>query len=542
MKYLFFTLTVLLFIVSCSSDEFNVEINDKWLEKRLIELELDDEVDGVLTITDEIRELEKINLSDENISDAKVIRYFKKLTSLNLSDNNIASIDLSQNKNLTTLDLSENNIASIDLSQNKNLTTLDLSENNIEYIDVSQNNNLTILNLSGNNIEYIDLSKNNNLTKLNLSGNNIEYINLSKNNNLTLLVLASNNLATIDLSQNKNLKTLNLKRNKIENIDLSFNTSLETIELTRNRIKSIDLFNNNKINKIDLSHNELEYFQLENKPELKNLYLNNNKLKTIYLRGCERLENINAQGNRIQNVDINGSYNLKKFNIPYQNAIWHQELTDICYQNNIREKIEDEKGWNWNLILLVLIAFGVWFRRSTHTKEVIKIQEEEPNNQPLTGNEHRAKVPDNAYNSGRFHFESYQDFVENASVDELDFQELLNEYWSPSAQESSDPEDISDKFDRHIKLVWLTGFDKDTKRAIAVRYLWLDMILKSNEFMNQFESVKEGTKMAIEMLVNIENYAGYKKLHAVKLMKENTGLGLKESKDLVDLYKDLETK
>jgi ribosomal protein L7/L12 len=68
------------------------------------------------------------------------------------------------------------------------------------------------------------------------------------------------------------------------------------------------------------------------------------------------------------------------------------------------------------------------------------------------------------------------------------------------------------------------------------------MILKSNEFMNQFESVKEGTKMAIEMLVNIENYAGYKKLHAVKLMKENTGLGLKESKDLVDLYKDLETK
>jgi ribosomal protein L7/L12 len=290
-----------------------------------------------------------------------------------------------------------------------------------------------------------------------------------------------------------------------------------------------------------LSHNELEYFQLENTPELTNLYLNNNKLKTIYLRGCERLENINAQGNRIQNVDINGSYNLKKFNIPYQNAIWHQELTDICYQNNIREKIEDEKGWNWNLILLVLIAFGVWFRRSTHTKEVIKIQEEEPNNQPLTGNEHRAKVPDNAYNSGRFHFESYQDFVENASVDELDFQELLNDYWSPSAQESSDPEDISDKFDRHIKLVWLTGFDKDTKRAIAVRYLWLDMILKSNEFMNQFESVKEGTKMAIEMLLNIENYAGYAKMHALKLMKENTGLGLKESKDLVDLYKDFET-
>ena len=60
--------------------------------------------------------------------------------------------------------------------------------------------------------------------------------------------------------------------------------------------------------------------------------------------------------------------------------------------------------------------------------------------------------------------------------------------------------------------------------------------------MNQFESVKEGTKMAIEMLLNIENYAGYAKMHALKLMKENTGLSLKESKDLVDLYKDLETK
>jgi ribosomal protein L7/L12 len=30
-------------------------------------------------------------------------------------------------------------------------------------------------------------------------------------------------------------------------------------------------------------------------------------------------------------------------------------------------------------------------------------------------------------------------------------------------------------------------------------------------------------------------------MHALKLMKENTGLGLKESKDLVDLYKDFET-
>ena len=59
--------------------------------------------------------------------------------------------------------------------------------------------------------------------------------------------------------------------------------------------------------------------------------------------------------------------------------------------------------------------------------------------------------------------------------------------------------------------------------------------------MNQFESSKEAIKMAIEMLLNIENHAEHNKLEAVKLMKENTGLGLKESKDLLDLYKDFET-
>ena len=543
MKYLFLTITLLFLMFSCSSDEFNVEINDKWLEKRLVELGIDDEVDRVLTITDEIRELKKIDLSDANISDVKVLKYFKNLTTLNLTENNIEFIDVSQNKNLTKLNLTGNKIEFIDLSKNKNLTTLNLTKNNIEYIDVSQNKNLTELNLSGNNIEYIDISKNNNLTKLNLSGNNIEYIDLSKNNNLTLLVLAFNNLASIDLSQNKNLKTLNLKRNKIENIDLSFNTSLETIELTRNRIKSIDLFNNNKVSKIDLSHNQLVSFQLQDKPQLTKLLLNNNDIKNIYLRGCEQLEEINAtaQGNRIQNVDINGSYNLKKFNIPYQNSIWHQELTDICYQNYIREKIENEKGWNWNLIFLVVIAISIWLSRLTNTKEVIEIQEKVPNNQNLTSNEDLVKEPDSEYNSGRFHFKSYQDFVENASVDELDFQELLNNYWSPSARESSDPEDILDKIDRHIKLVWLTGYDKDTRWAIAVRYLWLDAILKNNEYMNQFESSKEAINMAIEILLNIENSLEHSKLEALKLMKKNTGLGLKESKDLLNLYKDFET-
>jgi len=520
MKYLFFTSTLLLLIVSCSSNEFNIEINDEFLEKRLIELELDDEADGVLTITDEIRELEKIDLSDSKISDAKVIRYFKNLTVLNLSNNRIASIDLSQLKNLITLDLSKNKIENIDLSQNKNLTTLDLSINKIENIDLSQLKNLTILNLKRNKIENIDLSQNKNM--------------------LTELDLSENKLATLDVNGLVYLKTLNLSGNRIESIFLSGLVYLKTLNLSWNRIKSNFGLPSSDLNKLNLSHNELEYISLLNYPKLTNLYLQHNKIKTIYLRGCERLEEINAEANRIQNIDINGTFNLKKFNIPYQNAIWHQELTDICYQNNIREKVEDEKGWNWNLILLVLIAFGVWIRRSTHTKEVIKIQEEEPNNESQTSNEGRFREPNSAYNSGRFHFESYQDFVENASVDKLDFQELLNDYWAP--RESLDREDIADKFDKHIKLVWLAGVNEDTLWAKAVRYLWLDMILKSNEFMNQFESQKEGTKMAIEMVLNIENYAGHAKLNAVKLMKENTGLGLKESKDLVDLYKDLETK
>ena len=293
MKSLSYLIIPILIITSCGNDSLQVVINDTNLELALVKLDLDNEVDGVLTISDQIKELEKIDLSESGIVNANILIYFKNLTKLNLGENDLTSIDLSQNKNLTKLYLSNNDLTSIDLSQNKNLTNLSLSYNDLTSIDLSQNKNLTNLNLSYNDLTYISLSQNENLTNLNLSNNDLTYISLSQNKNLT-------------------------------NLDLSWN------DLT-----SIYLYENNSLKSVDIS---------------------NNNIKNLRFIHCTALEEIYALSNPIQTVDINASFNLKYFEIPYSNSMWHKELQDICFKNNQIKLEEENAGWNWNIILLVIIA------------------------------------------------------------------------------------------------------------------------------------------------------------------------------------------
>ncbi len=289
MKSLSYLIIPILIITSCGNDSLQVVINDTNLELALVKLDLDNEVDGVLTISDQIKELEKIDLSESGIVNANILIYFKNLTKLNLGENDLTSIDLSQNKNLTELYLHSNDLTSIDLSQNKNLTNLNLSYNDLTSIDLSQNKNLTELSLFSNDLTSIDLSQNKNLTELRLF---------------------RNDLTSIDLSQNENLTNLNLSYN-----DLTY----------------ISLYENNSLKSVDIS---------------------NNNIKNLRFIHCTALEEIYALHNPIQTVDINASFNLKYFEIPYSNSIWHKELQDICFKNNL----EENAGWNWNIILLVIIA------------------------------------------------------------------------------------------------------------------------------------------------------------------------------------------
>ena len=40
--------------------------------------------------------------------------------------------------------------------------------------------------------------------------------------------------------------------------------------------------------------------------------------------------------------------------------MWHKELQDICFKNNLIKLEEENAGWNWNIILLVIIAILIF--------------------------------------------------------------------------------------------------------------------------------------------------------------------------------------
>ena len=79
MKSLSYLIIPILIITSCGNDSLQVVINDTNLELALVKLDLDNEVDGVLTISDQIKELEKIDLSESGIVNANILIYFKNL-------------------------------------------------------------------------------------------------------------------------------------------------------------------------------------------------------------------------------------------------------------------------------------------------------------------------------------------------------------------------------------------------------------------------------------------------------------------------------
>ena len=127
-----------------------------------------------------LKNLTRLVLNSDNISDVSPLASLKNLTYLYLSGTNISDISaLASLKNLTHLGLRVTNISDVSpLAGLKNLHSLDLTFNNISDVSpLAGLTNLTLLNLLGNNISDVSpLANLKNLHVMALWSNNISDV------------------------------------------------------------------------------------------------------------------------------------------------------------------------------------------------------------------------------------------------------------------------------------------------------------------------------------------------------------------------------
>lgn len=248
-------------------------IPDDNFEQILITAQLDDVLDNYV-LTENIKNLTFLDVSNKDISDLTGIEDFTSLITLSCHDNSLTSLDVTQNTLLTYLSFSFNQIATIDVSKNvalekligvhNQLTSLDVTKNinlqkiecwtnNIISVDLSQNKLLEELELNDNPLTSLDITNNVNLKEISFGGtssrgNTISSIDVSKNTELTLLNFVYTRITDLDLSSHPNLKTLFVHHNQLTNIDVSQNSYLTDLVCYNNQLKTLNVKNGNNIN------------------------------------------------------------------------------------------------------------------------------------------------------------------------------------------------------------------------------------------------------------------------------------------------------
>lgn len=351
-------------------------------------------------VNDGYKKIEKLNLSNKNITDLSGIENFTGLNELNLSHNNISNIDKiieltskqpEDQLSLDKLDLSYNNIENISEKLNKHYRELDLSYNKIE--DASNFCNLTssgTLNLSGNplksgiqelfsrwswgvildncELESTDFDvmndyygvislRNNNITDasflqnlneghIDLSGNvNLEYNTLPLN--IEWLTLENNNISNLEVFKDYNGYILDLSDNPISDISIFGNSenhvNLQEFDLGNTNVTDISLLNG--IERINLSGNK-ELTGLNNLTDVKELTIKNCDFTSIPdIGNNEIIENFDISNNKLEDISGISNYttlkslNMSNNNISNISAL--QELTNIEFLDLSNNKVVD---------------------------------------------------------------------------------------------------------------------------------------------------------------------------------------------------------
>jgi len=218
----------LMFLISLSSYSQFTLIPDQNFEQALINLGLDDVIDGQV-LTANISGIEELDIPGLNIQDLTGIQDFTLLSILSLEYNLLTNLDISQNINLEILAIDDNPLISIDISNNLNLFTFSANYTNLTSIDTSMNIDLEMLQVEYCNISSLDLSNNINLGLLVASGNQLTELDLSNNILLEEIYLYENQLTEINLENLPNLLDLFIDDNLLVELDLSNNPLIEEL-------------------------------------------------------------------------------------------------------------------------------------------------------------------------------------------------------------------------------------------------------------------------------------------------------------------------
>lgn len=153
-------------------------IPDDKFEQALIDRGYDDKMDNYV-LTENINQLEELELYNLGIEDLIGIEGFAGLKTLNCSKNQIHNLDLSGNTHLGHLIAENNKIEMINFSENSDLFALELKGNNLSQIDLSKTKSLILLDVTDNELESLDIS-NVNLWTLYATNNKLTCISVNK--------------------------------------------------------------------------------------------------------------------------------------------------------------------------------------------------------------------------------------------------------------------------------------------------------------------------------------------------------------------------
>ncbi|WP_299117197.1 LamG-like jellyroll fold domain-containing protein [uncultured Winogradskyella sp.] len=318
------TKLLLLFVFSISvlSHTQTTSIPDSVFEQRLIDLGLDDVIDGQVLTTniDSVTILDIDNLPVSNLSG---IEDFIALETLLASNSSISSINVRFNTNLLFLDVSNTNIQSLNLNDNTDLMSLDVSGTRISSLDVKANTNLSTLNVSSNNF----------LNLLDVSDTNLSSIDLSSNPNLSILFLRNTNISELDLSSNPNLSSLDIRNTSISALDISNNPDVIQLILSSTSISSLDVSANANLSNLHVGNTNLSALDVSANTNLTFLSaLNTLNLSTLHLP--ESISSLDISGTIITTLDLSLQTNLTGLVISN-----NSHLTQLNLQNGANTSI-----------------------------------------------------------------------------------------------------------------------------------------------------------------------------------------------------------
>ncbi|WP_417237320.1 T9SS type A sorting domain-containing protein [Bizionia paragorgiae] len=258
-------------------------VPDDAFEQKLIDLGYDDVMDDYV-VTDNINDIEVINLSDLNISDATGIEDFISLRNLFIETNELSILDLSTNVELLVLHCGFNQLTELDFSNNVNLIEIDCLGNQLTDLNISQNLNLEYLICEDNLLPNLDVSQNLALSYLDCANNSLMNLDVSQNINLESLQCGFNSLTQIDVTQNENLKLLNVMSNNLTFLDISQNPLLTDLGCYLNQLTELDFSNNPLFESLFGSYNHITELDFSENPNLERLRCHNNNLTSLNVK------------------------------------------------------------------------------------------------------------------------------------------------------------------------------------------------------------------------------------------------------------------